>query len=69
MHEFSIIDLHCHSSASDGALSPTEVVEFAVSRHLKVLALTDHDTIDGIPQAARLWKWPRRSSGRPIAII
>lgn len=51
MHELSIIDLHCHSSASDGALSPTEVVEFAISRHLKVLALTDHDTIDGIPQA------------------
>ena len=46
------IDLHCHSTASDGSLSPTAVVELAVSNGLSALALTDHDTTDGIAEAA-----------------
>lgn len=41
-------DLHCHSNASDGALPPAEVVAVAVQRGLRVLALTDHDTVAGI---------------------
>ena len=45
------IDLHCHSSASDGALAPAEVVARAKSRGVEVLALTDHDTLEGLPQA------------------
>jgi predicted metal-dependent phosphoesterase TrpH len=48
----SFVDLHCHSTASDGTLSPTDVVELAVSSGLSALALTDHDTIDGVAEAA-----------------
>ena len=45
------IDLHCHSTASDGALSPATVVARAHERGVRVLALTDHDTIEGLPEA------------------
>lgn len=40
-------DLHCHSTASDGSLSPQELIERAKRNNIKVLALTDHDTISG----------------------
>jgi len=46
------VDLHCHSTASDGTLSPSEVVRLAVDRDLSALALTDHDTIAGVAEAA-----------------
>ena len=52
MAERSAIDLHAHSSASDGALSPRDLVDFATGRRLKVLALTDHDCLDGIAEAS-----------------
>lgn len=42
------IDLHCHSTASDGRLTPAELVETAVGLNLKALALTDHDTVAGV---------------------
>jgi predicted metal-dependent phosphoesterase TrpH len=42
------IDLHCHSTASDGRLTPTQLVEHARKLGLSALALTDHDTIAGI---------------------
>lgn len=45
------IDLHVHSNASDGTLSPQEVVELAVNSGIRTIALTDHDTLDGIPEA------------------
>ncbi|MGC9401673.1 RNase RNM [Vibrio genomosp. F10] len=45
------IDLHCHTTASDGRLTPQELVERAVSFDVKVLAITDHDTLDGISVA------------------
>jgi predicted metal-dependent phosphoesterase TrpH len=48
----SFVDLHCHSTASDGTLSPTEVVELARRSNLSALALTDHDTVAGVPEAA-----------------
>ncbi|HXU92616.1 MAG TPA: 3',5'-nucleoside bisphosphate phosphatase [Gallionella sp.] len=44
-------DLHCHSNVSDGTLTPTEVVERAAERGVKVLALTDHDDTDGLNEA------------------
>ena len=44
-------DLHCHSNVSDGTLTPTEVVERACERGVKVLALTDHDDLDGLDEA------------------
>lgn len=46
------VDLHCHSTASDGTLPPTEVVRLAKQRELTALALTDHDTIGGVVEAA-----------------
>jgi len=46
-----MIDLHMHSTASDGTLTPTELVEEARKSGLKVMALTDHDTLDGIEEA------------------
>jgi hypothetical protein len=45
------IDLHLHSTASDGKLSPAELVSRAAMAGLSVMALTDHDTVDGIPPA------------------
>lgn len=44
-------DLHCHSRFSDGTLSPTEVVARAAERGVKVLALTDHDDVEGLDEA------------------
>jgi predicted metal-dependent phosphoesterase TrpH len=44
-------DLHTHSLCSDGKLSPEELVSLAKVNNVNVLALTDHDTIDGIPAA------------------
>lgn len=44
------IDLHCHSSFSDGTMTPTELVEMALKEKLGGLALTDHDTIAGVPE-------------------
>src|SRR5881397_36687 len=46
------VDLHCHSTASDGTLTPSEVVRLAKESELVGLALTDHDTIAGIAEAA-----------------
>jgi hypothetical protein len=45
------VDLHVHSNASDGTLPPREVVRLAREGNLKALALTDHDTIDGLSDA------------------
>jgi 3',5'-nucleoside bisphosphate phosphatase len=44
-------DLHCHSTASDGSDRPRRVLERAHQAGLQVLALTDHDTVAGIPEA------------------
>ncbi|MEE9312354.1 MAG: PHP domain-containing protein, partial [Planctomycetota bacterium] len=46
-----MIDLHSHSTCSDGSLSPTELVQEAARRGIKTLALTDHDTTIGIEEA------------------
>ncbi len=42
-----MIDLHCHSYFSDGALSPAELIQKAQKQQLKCLSLTDHDTVAG----------------------
>lgn len=44
-------DLHCHSTCSDGTLTPTELVSRAADRGVNVLALTDHDTVAGLAEA------------------
>nr|PZN33507.1 MAG: hypothetical protein DIU67_06515 [Actinomycetota bacterium] len=45
------IDLHLHSTASDGSLTPAELVELVARQRLETVALTDHDTLDGIDEA------------------
>jgi predicted metal-dependent phosphoesterase TrpH len=47
-----MIDLHTHSNASDGSLSPAALIDLAAAQGLSAIALTDHDTIKGI-EAAR----------------
>ena len=46
------VDFHCHSNISDGVYSPAEVVRFAAENGVDVLALTDHDSLGGLPAAA-----------------
>ena len=46
------LDLHCHSTASDGAFDPAEVVARAAAAGVTTLALTDHDTLEGLAEAA-----------------
>lgn len=45
------VDLHAHSTASDGTYSPTEIVQLAKERNLRAIALTDHDTVAGVAEA------------------
>jgi predicted metal-dependent phosphoesterase TrpH len=47
------IDLHTHSNLSDGSLTPGELLRRAAAAGVQVLALTDHDTIDGLDEAER----------------
>ncbi len=46
------IDLHLHSTASDGVYPPARVIEMAQARHLSAVALTDHETTAGLAEAA-----------------
>lgn len=50
-HTLDLVDLHLHSTASDGAFPAEEVVTRAHAVGLKAIALTDHDTLDGVPAA------------------
>jgi predicted metal-dependent phosphoesterase TrpH len=54
------IDLHMHSTASDGRLQPAQLVRLAHQRGLDVIALTDHDTTDGIAEA--------QAASRPLGL-
>ena len=47
------VDLHTHSTASDGSYSPRQVVAMAHERGLKAMALTDHDTVEGVGEAVQ----------------
>lgn len=44
-------DFHCHSSRSDGTRSPADLVDLAAANGVRVFALTDHDTLDGLDEA------------------
>ena len=46
-----MLELHCHTTFSDGTLTPKQLVERAVSKGVKALAITDHDTISGWGEA------------------
>jgi len=47
-------DLHIHTTASDGRLSPADIVDQAVQAKLSYIAITDHDTVDGLLQLSRI---------------
>ena len=57
------LDLHIHSTFSDGTLTPAEVVELAWRKRLVAIALTDHDTIDGFIPAQQA------AAGLPLEVI
>lgn len=46
-----VVDLHSHTTASDGALSPRDLVRLAVKHGVRVLAVTDHDSTEGLSEA------------------
>lgn len=45
------VDLHLHTTASDGVMSPAEIVRYAKAKKLQAIAVTDHDTIEGLEEA------------------
>ena len=47
----ALVDLHLHTTASDGRLTPTELVNLVASRGLKTIAVTDHDSTEGLAEA------------------
>jgi predicted metal-dependent phosphoesterase TrpH len=49
----NLVDLHTHSTASDGIYSPSDLLHYANEAGLRVIALTDHDTTQGLPEAAQ----------------
>lgn len=53
MPPYSLVDLHTHSTASDGTLSPTALCQRAAAAGIRTLALTDHDTTEGLAEAGR----------------
>ncbi|MBM3302861.1 MAG: PHP domain-containing protein, partial [Deltaproteobacteria bacterium] len=46
-----MIDLHVHTTMSDGTVSPREVVRMASAKGIRAIAITDHDTVAGVAQA------------------
>lgn len=48
-----LIDMHTHTNYSDGELSPHDLIKLAINKNIKVLAITDHDTISGIKKIDR----------------
>jgi len=54
------IDLHTHTTASDGVLTPTELVERAAREQVDVVGVTDHDTVTGVAEA--------QSAGEPLGV-
>lgn len=50
----SLIDLHCHSTVSDGVLTPSDLVNHAAEKGVRVLALTDHDDVAGLDEAREI---------------
>ncbi|MDE6916350.1 MAG: HAD hydrolase family protein, partial [Lachnospiraceae bacterium] len=57
------IDLHAHSRCSDGTLTPCELVDYAIEKGLRAVALTDHDTVDGLDE------FTEYAEGKAIEVI
>ena len=66
------IDLHTHSHCSDGSLAPGELVERAAAAGVRMLALTDHDTLAGLARSARGSRaggYPPGTRGRDLRVL
>ena len=59
------VDLHTHTTSSDGTLRPRELVAEAARRGVRVLAVTDHDSTDGLAEAMAAARHRARSYRRP----
>ena len=57
------VDLHVHSRCSDGTLTPSGLVDHAIEKGLSAVALTDHDTVDGLDELMEYAK------DKPIEVI
>lgn len=62
------VDLHVHSTVSDGTFTPAQLVEEAIRCGLSAFALTDHDTTDGIAEAKNAAKEAQKA-GTPVEVI
>ena len=63
------VDLHTHSNKSDGSYSPAELVDYAIAKGLSAVALTDHDTIDGLAEAVHHAEALSRSGQPSIEVV
>ncbi len=57
------IDLHTHTTASDGIYSPSDLIDLAISNNLTAMAITDHDSVDGLEEAMNY------SKGKDLELI
>ena len=62
----SPVDLHTHSSRSDGTFTPEELVRYAAAKGLAAIALTDHDTVEGIGEALEAAQKLRKETAGPV---
>lgn len=60
------VDLHCHTSASDGSLTPAQLCERALEREVQLLAITDHDTTAGYREARA---WLQARGAHPLQLL
>lgn len=51
-----MIDLHVHTKASDGEKTPGELIDLAIKKNIRAIAITDHDTVDGLEEAVNYSK-------------
>lgn len=56
MENSVMVDLHCHTTASDGVVSPCDIISHAEKEGITVIAIADHDTVDGLDQASKAAK-------------
>lgn len=62
-----MVDLHVHSTRSDGTYTPTRLVDYAIEKGLSAFALTDHDTVDGLEEAISYAAQLRQQAGKRIS--
>lgn len=62
-----MVDLHVHSTRSDGTYTPTRLVDYAMEKGLSAFALTDHDTVDGLEEAISYAAQLRQQAAENIA--